>query len=149
MNTPIQPGDTVLLRCAMRANGEDVISNLDAAAPEELTLGDGALPPPLERCVVGLAPGVRRIFTLPPAEAFGERDPELVRAVERAKMPPGETLRPDTMIEFAFEDGTPLPGVVIEVTPDSVVVDFNHPLSGMVIEFEVEVVATIDQGSPT
>lgn len=144
MSRTVQPGDTVLLRCAMRANGEDVISNLDAAAPEQVTLGDGALPPPLERCVVGLAPGVRRVFTLPPAEAFGERDPDLVRPIERAKMPSGEVVRVESMIEFAFEDGTPLPGVVIDVTPEHVVVDFNHPLAGMVIEFEVEVVMVVN-----
>jgi FKBP-type peptidyl-prolyl cis-trans isomerase 2 len=76
--------------------------------------------------------------------AYGERDADLIRPVERRTLPPDQVIAPESMIEFEHQDGSPLPGVVIEVTPEHVVVDFNHPLAGMEVEFEVEVVGVVN-----
>lgn len=139
----VSAGDTLTLRYALRANGVEVISNFDEPAPDTLTLGDGTLAPALEFWLIGVEPGKRQVFLLEPAQAFGERDPELIRPVERRTLPPELVVEPESMIEFEHQDGSPLPGVIIEVTPEHVVVDFNHPLAGMQVEFEVEVVAVV------
>lgn len=141
--TIVSAGDTLALRYALRANGVEVVSNFDEPAPDTLTLGDGTLAPALEFWLIGVAPGERHVFLLEPAQAFGERDAEKIRPVERRTLPPEFVIQPETMIEFELQDGSPLPGVIIEVTPEHAVVDFNHPLAGMKIEFEVEIEAIL------
>lgn len=140
----LRSGDTVILhfRIAVPDGGE--IDSTFGAEPATLTLGSGQLAEGLERCLLGLAPGERRAFRLEPREAFGESRPELVQTLPPGRFQGEVPPRPDSLIEFSLPGGETLAGTVKAVTPDGVVVDFNHPLSDCPILFEVEVLALRD-----
>ncbi|HSD61305.1 MAG TPA: FKBP-type peptidyl-prolyl cis-trans isomerase [Burkholderiales bacterium] len=133
-------GDTVLLHYRLATpEGVEISSTFDDD-PESFVIGEGELAENLERCVVGLAEGERRVFHLAPAEAFGEADPQMVRELDREDFPSKFPLIEGSLVQFEMPDGRTVTGAVKSWTDDKVTVDFNHPLCGCPVVFEVEVV---------
>lgn len=136
----VAPGDTLLIRYALRPRGgEDIISNFDDAEPDTVTLGDGTLAPMLEQWLVDLRPGERHVFLLDPWQAFGASQPELVQTLPMTDLSADMTFEVDQLFEFSLPNGQTLAGHILEIGEDSIKVDFNHPLADLAIEFEVEV----------
>jgi len=104
--------------------------------PEEISfcMGWGAMPPGLEKALVGMAENDHKTVNLPAAEAYGEFDQELVMEVARADFAPELELRPGLVFETENEDGQPVYFIVQEVRPETVLIDFNHPLAGKDLE---------------
>lgn len=123
-------------------DGTELISTF-AATPATLKLGCGELAPTLEQCLLGLAAGERRIFDLEPEQGFGLRHPGLVERMDRSTLPADAELEAMVVIEFAAPDGSKYTGLVRELTADTALIDFNHPLAGKAIRFEVEVVGIL------
>jgi len=99
--------------------------------------GYGTLLPALESALEGLAAGAKRTVELSARDAYGERSPELEVEIAREDFPP-EVAAGDRF-ELEREDGTEVVVRVLGVSDDGVVVDFNHPLAGQRIRFEIEV----------
>jgi len=133
-------GDTVQLRYAIRfRDGQEIVSNFAEVEPDTLTLGDGTLAQALEQWLIGLKPGERHVFLLEPWQAFGTSSEEMVQTLRTEDIPPGMQLEPGTLVEFELPNGQTLAGSILDVAPEGVKVDFNHPLADCPIEFEVEV----------
>lgn len=117
------------------------------ASPATLQLGSGELAPPLEACLEDLPVGERHVFLLEPAQAFGPHNPELVRRLPVSELPNGGAdIGPLTLVEFAAPGefgGGKFAGLVREIDATSALVDFNHPLAGKSIRFEVEVIGVL------
>jgi FKBP-type peptidyl-prolyl cis-trans isomerase SlpA len=118
--------------------------------PATLQLGCGQLAPPLEARLIGLSEGERVSFELPPGEAYGERRPELVQRLSRrqldAETQPGTELEPGDWIEFAAPPGAPqrrFAGVLRELDEQFALFDFNHPLAGQPIRFDVQIIGVL------
>jgi FKBP-type peptidyl-prolyl cis-trans isomerase SlpA len=111
--------------------------------PATLQLGSGELAPVLERCLIDLPVGERTVFLLDPEQAFGPHNPQLMQRFARNELPdPGE-LREMALIEFKAPSGATYTGLVRELTEEGALVDFNHPLAGKAIRFEVEVIGIL------
>jgi FKBP-type peptidyl-prolyl cis-trans isomerase SlpA len=138
----VQPDSLLTLhyRIAME-NGQPLISTFEGT-PATLQLGVGELLPSLERLLAGIEVGRHQVFTLSPDEAFGPHNPDLVERVKREHMPDGD-IEAMTIMEFAAPDGSRYSGLVREIDEDCAVVDFNHPLAGKTIRFEVEVIGVL------
>lgn len=135
-------GDTISLRYAIRfRNGEEIVSNFEEPEPDAITIGDGTLAQSLEQWLIGLAPGERHVFLLEPWQAFGASSEDMVQTIAPQDIPPGMQLEPGTLVEFELPNGQTLAGSIMDVSPEGVKVDFNHPLANCPIEFEVEVMA--------
>lgn len=147
MNT-IQEGSFLTLHYRLAGpDGADVI-NTFADKPATLSLGTGQLAPAMERRLLGLAEGVRRTFDLGPGEAFGERNPQLLQRVKLALL--HELGDPDAgyavgdVVQFPTPDGQgSYAGVVREIGADWLLFDFNHPLAGQPLRFEVHVLGVL------
>ena len=138
--TEVAWGDTLTLRYAIRLrNGAEIISNFDEAEPDTLTLGDGTLIQSLEQWLIGIRPGERHVFLLEPWQAFGSHNDELIQTLAREDIPAHMAVETDQLVEFSLPSGQTLPGRILEVVPEGVRVDFNHPLADCRIEFEVEI----------
>jgi len=138
--TDVAWGDTLTLRYAIRLrNGTEIISNFDEPEADILTLGDGTLIQTLEQWLIGIKPGERHVFLLEPWQAFGSHNDELIQTVAREDIPAGMDISIDQLIEFTLPNGQTLPGRILDIAPEGVKVDFNHPLSDCPIEFEVEI----------
>lgn len=109
--------------------------------PAKLVIGDGNLTPGFEDCLLGLKMGDKKSFTLEADDAFGMPNPDNLHHLERSKFSADTPAEEGMIIAFTQPDGTELPGIVREVTGDSVTVDFNHPLAGQVITFDVEILS--------
>lgn len=108
--------------------------------PLRFVVGDGSLVDTLERTLYGLRAGETRRFQLGPQEAFGFSDLDNVHRLPRADFPDDLPLDPGTIIGFDTPSGEEVPGTIQEVADDVVVVDFNHPLAGYAITFDVEII---------
>lgn len=143
MTLPIDSGTTVTLHFSLTLeNGHIVDSNFEAS-PATFTVGDGNLLPGFESPLMGLVDGDEREFSILPENAFGQHNPQNVQAVERDNFEDGE-LELGTMFSFQNGDGE-LPGVVVEVQENEVMVDFNHPLAGQIILFTVKIISVTPQ----
>ncbi|AIY65013.1 FKBP-type peptidyl-prolyl cis-trans isomerase [Pseudoalteromonas piratica] len=107
--------------------------------PAKLVMGDGSLTENFEKCLLGLSAGDEKSFKLAPEDAFGMPNPDNIYYVDRSKFGSDTPAEVGAIIAFTQPDGTDLPGLIREVAGDSVTVDFNHPLAGQHVEFEVEI----------
>lgn len=129
--------------------GADIINTFDGK-PATLSLGAGELSPALEQRLLGLPEGTRATFELPAGEAFGERNPELVQWVARKLLnelgDPDEQYKAGDVVQFPTPDGMgQYAGAVQQVKEggDAVQFDFNHPLAGQPVVFEVQVIGVL------
>lgn len=129
------------------ANGDDVelVTTFDST-PATLQLGSGELAPPLEMCLIGVGVGERRVFLLEPDQAFGAHNPQLIQRIGLDDLPGDANPELHGMIEFSSPRGDKFTGMVRELDSEetkSVLVDFNHPLAGKSIRFEVEIIGIL------
>jgi len=121
-------------------DGTEVLSTF-GGNPATLALGRGELAAGLEQCLAQAEPGRSYVFELEPPQAFGERREDLMQSLPRASFARDIALEEGALIEFSAPDGTRHAGQVRELHTRDVLVDFNHPLAGRRVKFEVEVLA--------
>ena len=139
----IQMGSPVTLHFALLMPSGEEIDTTRRSKPASLTLGDGNLLPGFEEALLGLAAGDDAQLIVPAEKAFGERVEANVRLLARNMfdgLGSEEPLEPGLVVSFQAPDGE-LPGVVKAVYEDTVQVDFNHPLSGADITFDVSILS--------
>jgi FKBP-type peptidyl-prolyl cis-trans isomerase SlpA len=128
------------------ADGVDIVSTFQDN-PATLQLGTGQLAPFLEACLIGLPDGAHKTFDLPPEQAFGPRNPELIQRVSLATLEEnsqtGESYAVGDLVDFAAPGGGRFAGVVREIDADGAWFDFNHPLAGQPLKFEVQIIGIL------
>jgi FKBP-type peptidyl-prolyl cis-trans isomerase SlpA len=128
------------------ADGTDIVTTF-AGNPATLMLGQGQLAPFLEAKLLGLPEGAHETFRLSAAEAFGERNPDLVQSVSKATLDensvPDANYQPGDLVDFAAPGGGRFAGVLREMRGDSALFDFNHPLAGQPLQFEVKLISVL------
>lgn len=145
-DTRIAEGSKVELHFSVALeNGIELDNTRVRAEPVSLVIGDGNLLPGFESALLGLRAGDRRTVHLPPADAFGDWNPENVQKFDTVKF--AERPQLEQMIEFEDKAKSTLAGVVKSVNDDIVEVDFNHPLAGHNVVFEVEIVRVTPAGA--
>ena len=144
----VQPGSFLTLHYRLAGPAGDVI-NTFADKPATLSLGTGELSPAMEQRLLGLAEGTRTTFELPAGEAFGERNPDMMQWVARKLMnelgDPHEQYTAGDVVQFPTPDGSgSYAGAVVQVREDGAVLfDFNHPLAGQPVTFEVKLIGVL------
>jgi FKBP-type peptidyl-prolyl cis-trans isomerase SlpA len=146
--TTVQPGSFLTLHYRLAGpDGADVVNTFDDK-PATLSLGMGQLAPAIEAPLVGLPEGAHQSFDLPAGAAFGERNPELLQRVKLSLLhelgDAEEHYEIGDVVQFPTPDGQgAYAGVVREVGGDWLLFDFNHPLAGQPVRFEVKVVGVL------
>jgi FKBP-type peptidyl-prolyl cis-trans isomerase SlpA len=144
----IQEGSFLTLHYRLRGpDGADVI-NTFADKPATLSLGNGELAPAMERRLLGLPEGARETFDLPAGEAFGERNSQMQQRVKLSLLrefgDPEAAYDVGDVVQFPTPDGQgAYAGVVREVGDESLLFDFNHPLAGKTVQFEVHILGVL------
>ncbi len=127
-------------------DGKDIISTFEER-PATLQLGAGQLAPALEQRLIGLSEGAHQVFELPAGEAFGVRNPDLVQRISRELLAEqsgdAEQYEMGDLVEFNAPGGGRFAGVLREFAPDYVLFDFNHPLAGQAVKFEVRIIGVL------
>lgn len=142
MSKTIQADSSVLINYTMAIENGTVVESTKDAEPLRFTLGDGTLIESLEAVLLGMKVGERQCMQLEAVEAFGFADETNVHMLTRDKFPEDMPLEKDLIIGFTTPSGEEIPGRIMEIPDDTlVVVDFNHPLAGHSVTFDVEVIA--------
>ena len=147
MNYPISPGSTVTLHLSLTLKDGTVAESTFDDEPLTFTMGDGSLAAGLELGLYGLRPGDTQRLELYPEQAFGLRDPGKVHQLPRADFAAEMALDPGLIIGFNTPGGEELSGTIIAFDDATVEVDFNHPLAGRVVIFDVEIIAVVQAES--
>lgn len=145
----IGPGKRVTLHFSVLLMDGSIVDTTKERAPATFTVGDGNLLPGFEQSVFGLKAGDKRSIVLEAENAFGPRNPDNIQNMRRGVFSRDMTLEPGVVVSFADKSKAELPGVIQSVTEDQVVVDFNHPLAGKDLTFQVEIINIVDADSQT
>jgi FKBP-type peptidyl-prolyl cis-trans isomerase SlpA len=148
MPNHVQAGSFLTLHYRLSGpDGAELINTFNDK-PATLSLGTGELAPAMEARLLGLPEGTHQLFALEAGEAFGERNPELLQRVKRSLLDqlgdPDEQYHVGDVVQFPTPDGQgAYAGVVREIDGDALLFDFNHPLAGRPVTFEVQLIGVL------
>ena len=138
--TRIGHDSEVTLHFTVKLPNGEVVDSTAGKSPATFKVGDGNLLPGFEQSLFGLKAGDQRTFEIEPERGFGPGNPQNIQTVPRGQFTEME-LEPGLLVIFQDAAGGELPGVVKTVHDTTVDVDFNHPLAGKTITFEVEILS--------
>ena len=144
----VKTGSFLTLHYRLAGPAGDIINTFEDK-PATLSLGSGQLSPAVEQCLLGLEEGARATFQLPAGAAFGERNPDMLQWLAAKVLAelgdPTERYVLGDVVQFPTPDGQgQFAGVVLQVSDEGAVLfDFNHPLAGQPVEFEVQLIGVL------
>lgn len=133
-----QSGDQVTLEYTGSLGDGTVFDSSKNHAPLSFKLGEGQVIPGFEKAVMGMQKGEEKEFTLSPAEAYGEANPDLVHQFPRSEFPQGQEPKVGMMMMLGGPGGQQARATITEVTAESVTLDLNHPLAGKALTFKIQ-----------
>ena len=144
----VEPGSFLTLHYRLAGPQGDIINTFHDK-PATLSLGSGTLSPAVEQRLLGMAEGTRAVLDIPAGEAFGEHIPDMQQWVARKLLDqlgdPTEQYAVGDVVQFPTPDGLgSYAGTVLQVGPEGAVLfDFNHPLAGQPVTFELELIGVL------
>ncbi|SDM11886.1 FKBP-type peptidyl-prolyl cis-trans isomerase SlpA [Modicisalibacter muralis] len=135
----IGDGMEVTLHFTLKLEDGTVVDSTRDKQPATFQVGDGNLPPGFEAPLAGLAKGDTGSYEISPEHAFGQHNPQNMQKIPRESFE-GPELEEGLVMSFTDPNGGELPGVITEIDEKRVEVDFNHPLAGRTLTFDVEII---------
>jgi FKBP-type peptidyl-prolyl cis-trans isomerase 2 len=131
-------GKTVKVNYSLEVDGK-VLDSSEGREPLEFKVGSGQMIPGFEKGVMGMKVGEKKSFKVSPEDGYGPEDPKAILDVPISKLPP--EIKPEAGMTLYAQapDGRKVPVRIMEVKDDVVVMNFNHPLAGKTLNFDVEV----------
>ncbi len=126
----VAPKTVVTLEYKITLTTGELVDSSEVSGPFSYVHGIGAIIPGLEKGIEGMDVGEEKEIEIPAAEAYGERNEDLVTSVSKSQFPADTELAPGMEFYTYNEKGEAIPFVIREINGDTVVIDFNHPLAG-------------------
>lgn len=142
----VSNGKQVTLEYTMKLDDQSVIDTNVGGEPLKVTQGSHEVIPGVEKAISGMAVGEKKQFTIAPADGYGTIDPKAFQEIDK-KMVPTDAQKVGTQLEGKTADGRKVFPRISEVKNETVVLDFNHPLAGKTLYFDVKVL-DVAQASP-
>ena len=140
----IGPNCKVELHFSLKlADTGELVDSTFEKKPAELVIGDGNLPAAFEAVIHGMRAGERKTERIEPKDGFGQHNPSNVQRIPKDQFDPSVELSEGLVVSFQDKAKSELPGVVSTIDDMMVTVDFNHPLAGRDLEFEVEILSVV------
>jgi len=137
----IEEGNSVTLHyVGTLEDGTQFDSSKDRGEPISFVVGGGQMIPGFDQNVRGMELGETKTFTISPGEGYGESDPEAIQEVSKEQFPEGFNPENGVLVRGVNENNEEIVAVVLEHSEETVTLDFNHPLAGKNLVFEVEIV---------
>tara|TARA_R110000868_G_scaffold114868_6_gene307343 strand:- start:738 stop:1190 length:453 start_codon:yes stop_codon:yes gene_type:complete len=135
----IGPDKQVTLHFALKLDNGDVVDSTFDKKPATFKVGDGNLLPGFEQAIYGLKAGDKRSLSISPEQGFGQGNPQNIQIMPRSQFQEME-LSEGLLVIFNDAANAELPGVVKAFDDSQVTIDFNHPLAGKALSFDVEII---------
>jgi len=136
----VSDGLIVCLDYTLRLENDEVVDSSEEREPIEFVQGQRQIVPGLEDAIYGMEVGEEKSVVVEPAQGYGERNPEASQDVPRDAFEENVQLEPGMPIQVSDGSGRTATAFIAEIGDGSVKLDFNHPLAGETLRFEVEVV---------
>jgi FKBP-type peptidyl-prolyl cis-trans isomerase SlpA len=137
VDVPVSEGTRVFVNFSLSLeDGSEVDTNF-GLDPVGFVVGDGSLLPGFEQLLFGMSAGQRQLFTVLPENAFGQPNESNVQYLPRDQFDEEAEMQIGLVYSFADASGGEVPGMIIAFDDEEVTVDFNHPLAGRTILFDV------------
>lgn len=143
----VSTGKQVTLEYTLKLDDQSVVDSNVGGEPLKVTQGKHELVPGLEKALEGMTAGEKKNVTLAPPDAYGTVDPQAFQEVDR-KMVPAGAQKVGAQLEGTTKDGRKVFPRISEVKNETVVLDFNHPLAGKTLHFDVKVLEVAQAPSP-
>ena len=137
----VQKGDTVNVRYHGKLNDGTTFDSSEGREPLQFTSGKGEVIKGFDDAVMGMTVGDKKTVNIPVAEAYGERNDDLIMEHPISEFP--TDMKPEVGMELQMGDdsGNVFPVVIVEVSNEMVMLDANHPLAGQDLNFDIELVS--------
>jgi peptidylprolyl isomerase len=136
-------GDTVKIHFTGKLQDETVIETSKDRNPLEFKIGEGSVISGLEQGVIGMAAGDKKTIAVSPEDGFGQPQEDLVVAIKKSEFPGNVEFAVDAYLNIESSDGKEFQARVVEIKEDTVTLDANHPLAGVTINYDVELLEII------
>ena len=103
-------------------------------------IGEGEIIPGLEEALIGMKEGEEKEIKIPPEQAYGNRNPELMKQIPRKSLPKDKKIEAGMMLVMTAPNGMQMPAVIKEVSEKEITLDLNHPLAGKTLNFKIKIV---------
>lgn len=133
-----QEGKMVKVDYTLTVDGKEIETSI-GKKPLEFVLGDKSIIPGLEKGLLGMRVGEEKLITVDPKDAYGEVDPRAFKEFPLSSMPKEMEPKPGMVLQAQAPDGESFPAVIKEIKGDKVELDFNHPMAGKQLKFQVKV----------
>lgn len=143
----VSKGKLVSLEYTLKLDDKNVLESNVGREPMTYTHGAQEIVPGLEKAIEGLAVGEKKHVTVKPVDGYGEIDPKAIQEVKKSQVPE-KAWKVGAELEAKSPDGQSMFLRVTEVKADTVVLDFNHPLAGKTLYFDVKVLDVKAAPSP-
>ena len=127
-------------------NGE-VFDTSEGRHPLEVQMGAGQIISGFEKALIGMSLNEKKVFTLDPENAYGQKDDSLTHSFPRKDVPAEVNPEVGQTVALSTPEGQQVPAMITEVDDQKVVVDLNHPLAGQTLTFDIEVVGISDKAT--
>lgn len=143
----VKAGDTVKVHYHGRLTDGTTFDSSEGRTPLEFEVGSGMVIKGFDDGLLGMAVGDKKTIEIPVADAYGEKDPQMLMDFPVDRFPPD--MKPETGMRLNMTNGNgqQIPVVIVEVKDDSVILDANHPLAGEDLIFDLELVEIV--GAPS
>jgi len=134
----VSEGKTVKVNYTMKVGGK-VLETSIGRKPLQFKAGSHQVIPGFEKAVMGMKAGQKKSFSVSPAEGYGLEDPKAIKSIPKKQIPPDIKPKAGMILDTKGKNGQRVPVKVVEVKKDVVVINFNHPLAGKTLSYDVEV----------
>lgn len=136
----IREGSQVEFDYTLSVDG-NVVNSTKESGPFKFVQGKSEVLPGLAKQLNGMGVGEEKTVVLSPDQAYGQIDLQGFREIAKKDLPPNIVPQPGMFLPMNGPDGRAFPVRIVKVENDKVIVDFNHPLAGKTLSFQVKIVS--------
>jgi FKBP-type peptidyl-prolyl cis-trans isomerase 2 len=137
----VQKGNTIKVHyTGTLEDGSEFDSSYKREQPIQLEAGAGTTIPGFDNAVLGMTVGEKKTVNIPAEEAYGPQNPEAMVEIPKEHFPEGFEFIVGNMVQGQNEEGQPVQAIILEDKETTVLLDFNHPLAGQDLTFDIELV---------
>ncbi|MDA3972404.1 MAG: peptidylprolyl isomerase [Desulfobulbaceae bacterium] len=136
----IQHNDNVSVHYTGTFEDGETFDSSRERGPLSFEVGAGQMIKGFDEAVVGMEVGEAKQITLPPEDAYGLRNEEMVVDLPRTSFPGDMELEMGLQLQLTNKDGQPIPATVVNIGDENITMDVNHPMAGKTLVFDIEIV---------
>lgn len=141
---PVKKGDKVRIDYeGFLDDGRIFDETKEHGVPLKLIVGKGLFLDEFENAIIGMEAGEVKTIRIPPSKAYGDHNPDLIEIIPIADLNFRNPLEKGNLLVISGSNGSETPAKIIDFSETDVTLDFNHPLSGITMNYKITLIEII------